>query len=66
MKTLVPEVDQDEIDGDLLAVLFIDLVEEWYSNIAYFLMYGEFPYQLSRKEKRTIKLKSKDFVLWDN
>ncbi|KAH9292584.1 hypothetical protein KI387_042229, partial [Taxus chinensis] len=37
IKASVPEADQDGIDEDLPAVLFIDLVEEWYSNIAYFL-----------------------------
>lgn len=59
---------EQELDDfeDLPKVLFVSTTDEWYSNIAFFLTYGECPQHLSFKEKRSIKLKVVNFVLWDN
>ncbi|XP_057862524.1 uncharacterized protein LOC131070880 [Cryptomeria japonica] len=60
-------LEEQELDDfeDLSKVLFVNTIDEWYSNIAFFLTYGECPQHLSLKEKRSIKLKAANFVLWD-
>lgn len=67
---LIVENNQEEqerdVSEDLPRVLFVSTTNEWYSNIAYFLTYGECPAHLSFKEKRNIKLKAANFVLWDS
>lgn len=55
-----------ENSEDLPRVLFVSTTDEWYSDLVYFLTYGECPIDLSFKEKRNTKLKSANFVLWDN
>lgn len=47
-------------------MLFISTTDEWNSNVAYFLTYGKFLEHLTHKEKRTIKLKKINFILWYN
>lgn len=61
-----PNEEGGETSESFPQVLFVSTTNEWYSNIAYFLMYGKFPHHLSYKEKRNIKLKAANFVLWDN
>lgn len=51
-----------DVPKDLPKELFSSTIDEWYSNIAYFLTYGECPQHLSFKEKRSIKLKVANFV----
>jgi len=58
--------DEEEKVEDMPTVLFVTTIDEWYSNIAHFLTYGECPSHLSYKEKRTVKLKAANYVLWDN
>lgn len=61
------EVSDEEVDPSTLPmVLFVSTTDEWYSNIAHFLTYRECSNHLTLKEKRTVKLKSASFVLWDN
>ena len=55
--------EKEEIEEEMPLVLFIGNVDEWFSNIAYFLTYGECPDHLSPKEKRTLKLKSMKYVI---
>ena len=55
--------DEEEMDEEMPLVLFIGNVDDWFSNIAYFLTYGERPDHLSPKEKRTLKLKSMKYVI---
>ena len=50
----------------LPTILFLSSVDEWYADIAHFLTYGEFPSHLTAKEKRTVKLRSVQYVLWEN
>lgn len=61
----IPEEQELDYSEDLPKVLFVSTTDEWYSNIAFFLNYGECPQHLSFKEKISIKLKAANFVLWD-
>ncbi|XP_059063820.1 uncharacterized protein LOC131856279 [Cryptomeria japonica] len=61
----IPEERELDDSKDLPKVLFVNTTDECYSNIAFFLTYGECPQHLSFKEKRSIKLKATNFVLWD-
>ena len=56
--------DEEEMEEEISLVLFIGNVDDQFSNIAYFLTYGECPDHLSPKEKRTLKLKSMKYVIW--
>ena len=56
--------DEEETEEEMLLVLFIGNVDDWFSNIAYFLTYGECPAHLSPKEKRTLKMKFMKYVIW--
>lgn len=47
-------------------ILFMSTLDEWHSNITYFLMYGEYRDHLSYKDKMMLKLKDANYVLWDN
>ncbi|KAH9293353.1 hypothetical protein KI387_041449, partial [Taxus chinensis] len=52
---------------DLPTVLFLGSIDEWYADIAYtFLTYGECPSHLTAKERRVVKLRSAQYVLWEN
>ncbi|XP_059066460.1 uncharacterized protein LOC131857761 [Cryptomeria japonica] len=58
--------ENEGMTEDLPKVLFVSTTDEWYSDLAYFLAYGECPSHLSHNEKCTLKLKAVNFVLWDN
>ncbi|KAH9301932.1 hypothetical protein KI387_013515, partial [Taxus chinensis] len=47
-------------------VLFVSTTDEWYTDIAFFLTYGECPPHLNQKEKRTVKLRFVKYLLWNN
>ncbi|KAH9292729.1 hypothetical protein KI387_042086, partial [Taxus chinensis] len=70
-----PEEKDDCIDGmqdqlkkvdSLPMVLFVATSDEWYSDITFFLTYGECPAHLTSKEKRTVKLRAARYVIWDD
>ena len=50
--------DEEETKEEMSLVLFVGNFDDWFSNIAYFLTYGEYLDHLSRKEKRTLNFKS--------
>lgn len=52
--------------GNIPTILFVSTIDEWYSNIAYFIIYGECPTHLTYKEKRNLNMKSANYVLWEN
>ncbi|KAH9306921.1 hypothetical protein KI387_011325, partial [Taxus chinensis] len=58
--------DRQEEPDSLPLVLFVATSDEWYSDIAFFLTYGECPMHLTAKEKRTIKLRVAKYVIWDD
>ncbi|XP_059075436.1 uncharacterized protein LOC131875353 [Cryptomeria japonica] len=39
-------------------------IDEWFTNIAYFLTYGECLAYLTSKEKRAVKLKAAKYIIW--
>ncbi|KAH9297087.1 hypothetical protein KI387_028769, partial [Taxus chinensis] len=43
--------------NSLPMVLFVANNDKWYSDITFFLTYGECPTHLTSKEKRTVNLK---------
>lgn len=51
-------------ESELPLVLFVSTTDEWFSNIAHFLTYGECPAHLTPREKRTIKLKAAKYIIW--
>lgn len=59
-------LENEGMTADLPKVLFVNTIDEWYSNLAYFLAYGEYPSHLLCNEKHNLKLKAINFVLWDN
>lgn len=59
----IPEERELDDSEDLPKVLFVSTTDEWYSNIAFFLAYGECPQHLSFKEKRSIKLKARTCIM---
>lgn len=59
-------LENEGMNQDLPKVLFVSTTNEWYSDLAYLLTYGDCPTHLSRKERRTLKLKAVNFVLWNN
>lgn len=65
---LIDEVvlENECMNQDLPKVLFVSTTDEWYSDLAYFLTYGECSAHISRNERQTLKLKAMNFVLWDN
>ena len=46
--------------------LLVGLKDEWYSNIAYFLTYGQYPNHVKGKYRRSIQLKVAKFVIIDD
>lgn len=46
--------------------LSIGLKDDWFSNIAYFLTYGQCLGHLTGKEKRNLKLKVTKYVIMDD
>ncbi|XP_057849101.2 uncharacterized protein LOC131060021 [Cryptomeria japonica] len=56
----------DDISECLPTVLFVNTTNEWYSSISHFLTYGDCPSYLSYRERRNVKLKVANFVIWDN
>lgn len=65
---LIDEVvfQNEGMNEDLPKVLFVNTTDEWYSDLAFLLTYGECPAHLPCKEKWTLNLKAVNFVLWDN
>lgn len=47
-----------------MRILIVSLQDEWFSDIAYFLTYGQCPKHLSSKQKRDLKLKAAKYVIW--
>lgn len=45
-------------------VLFVINIDDWFSNIAYFLTNGQCSTHLSPKENRTLKLKATKYIIW--
>lgn len=58
------KLSKEEVDIPI--VLFLISNDEWYAVIAKFITYGEFPSHLSAKDKRAIKLRFAQYVLWEN
>lgn len=46
--------------------LLVGLKDEWYSNIAYFLTYGECPNHVKGKDRRSLQLKATKFLIIDD
>ena len=44
-------------------ILLVSLTDPWFSNIAYFLKYGQCPPNLSHKERKNLRLKVAKYVI---
>lgn len=53
-------------EGDIPLSLFIGLKDTWFSNVAYYLTYGECPTHFTTKEQRNLKLKEAKYVIVDD
>ncbi|KAH9317040.1 hypothetical protein KI387_018809, partial [Taxus chinensis] len=58
----ITHVDEEpselEKADSLPMVMFVATNDEWYSDITFFLTYGECPTHLTTKEKWTVKLRA--------
>ncbi len=45
------------------SVLLVSETDPWFSNVTYFLTYGECPPNMSYKEKHNLRLKAKKYVI---
>jgi len=48
---------------ELPLVLFTSNTDDWFSDVSYFLTYGDCPSHLSAKAKRNLKLKAHKYVI---
>lgn len=62
---MVENLKEKEESEDLPLVLTVSLLE-WFSDIAYFLTYKQFPKHLLSKQKRNLKLKATKYVIWSD
>lgn len=59
-------VEDQHIEGDDHKVLMVSLQDPWFSNIAYYLTYGECPDGLTAKQRRDLKNKALKYVILDD
>ena len=58
--------EDQHIEEDDHKVLIVSLQDPWFSNIAYYLTYGECPDGLTVKQKRDLKNKALKYVIFDD
>ena len=58
--------EDQHIERDDHRVLMVSLQDPWFSNIAYYLTYGECPDGLTAKQKRDLKNKALKYVILDD
>jgi len=56
--------NNDSLDG-MLSILVGEPMEdsEWYTDIIFYLRSGQFPFTMNPKERRTLKMKSSQYVM---
>ena len=57
---------QQSKEEDTPKVFMVSLQDPWFSNIAYFLTFGECPNELTTKKRRYLKTKSLKFAIRDD
>lgn len=63
---MAKDCNESKDEEDLPLVLTISLQDEWFSDIAYYLTYGECPKHLSGKKKINLKMKVERYVIWED
>ena len=58
--------DQQSKEEDTPKVFMVSLQDPWFSNITYFLTYGECPNGLAIKKRRDLKIKALKYVIHDD
>ena len=58
--------EDQHIEEDDHKVLMVSLQDPWFSNISYYLTYGECPDGLTVKQKRNLKNKALKYVIFDD
>ena len=58
--------NEEEIGEEQALVLFVSLTNSWFSNITYYLTYGECLEHLTGKAKRTLKLRFDMYIIMDD
>lgn len=53
-------------NSDMPTVLFVSLRDSWFSDVAFYLSYGDCPPYLTPKERRNLRLKSTKSVIVDD
>lgn len=57
---------KEEVIEELPLVLFVALQDPWFSNVAYYLTYGDCLEHLYAKEKRNLRLKAAKYVIFND
>lgn len=55
--------NEPRVEEESLMVLLVSLQDLWFSNVAYYLTYGEFLVHLSLIEKKNLNLKTSRYVI---
>jgi hypothetical protein len=59
--------NSDSLDGMISILVGKPMDEsEWYIDIIFYLMFGQFPVTMNPKERRTLKMKSSQYVMIDD
>lgn len=60
------EENESKEEDSLPLTLFVDHQDSWFTNAAYYLMYGDCPDHISPREKRNLRLKATKYVISNN
>ncbi|XP_059075135.1 uncharacterized protein LOC131875125 [Cryptomeria japonica] len=55
-----------EEEESLPLTLFVNHQDSWFTDVAYYLTYGDYPGYLSLREKQNLKLKATKYVIFDD